>query len=116
MREIRLKIGSWTPRQGSGYDLAWRLVKVNRKTMIVQMSLAAVSAIIFYIPAFFLSQLLQYLEADPDGNDRAWGWFFSVMLFFWTAFMHVVTAQLWRLSTQTFQVRLKVCIYQPLVL
>jgi hypothetical protein len=89
MRTVRLKIRNWTPKPGSGMELAWRLVVLNRRVMIIQLTLAAVSAGIFYVPALFLRRLLQYLQADESGTNKAWGWFCSAGLFVSTAFMHI---------------------------
>jgi hypothetical protein len=70
-------------------DLAWRLVVLNRRIMAIQLALAVVSAGLFYVPALFLRRLLEYLQADDSGTNKAWGWFCSAGLFVSTAFMHI---------------------------
>lgn len=62
MRNARLRVRNWTPKSGSGWDLGWRLVKLNKKVMVTQLSLAVASACIFYVPALFLKLLLSTLR------------------------------------------------------
>jgi hypothetical protein len=47
--------------------------------------LAAVSATLFYSPAFFLRRLVEYLEIDPGREEKAWGWVYVIGLFASTA-------------------------------
>ncbi|TDL25136.1 multidrug resistance-associated ABC transporter [Rickenella mellea] len=106
-KRVKLR-GRWKPKQGSGWELAYRLMRVNAVVFAVQISLAAVSACIFYAPAFFLRMLVKYLEDDPNREDTRWGWVFCAGLFFINAATYLVTGQLWSLSTTQLQVRLKV--------
>jgi hypothetical protein len=69
-------------KPGSGFELGYRLVKVNLGLMTYQITLAAVAACLFYAPAFFLRRLVQYLENDPTRSDRGWGWVYCAGLFF----------------------------------
>jgi ABC-type multidrug transport system fused ATPase/permease subunit len=108
MRTYKLRIRNWAPALGSGWQLGYRLMRLNKTVMITQFSLAVVSAVIFYVPALILRELIQYLEADPAGTEKEQGWFLSAALFVATAIMYLLTGQLWSVSTTTFQVRLKV--------
>jgi hypothetical protein len=130
MRMIHLRIRNWRPKSGSGFDLGWRLAKLNSGVMLTQFALASTSAVLcvqsfflsphyilkheptrlarFYVPAYFLRELVSYLEQDPEKNNRAWGWAFCVGLFLSNAIMYLLSGQLWSLSTTTFQVRLKI--------
>jgi hypothetical protein len=79
----------WDIRPGSGWELAYRLAYVNRRAFIVQMALAAVGAVLYYAPPFFLQKLVKYLETDPERHDRSWGWFYSFGIFAANAILYL---------------------------
>ncbi|KAH8087167.1 multidrug resistance-associated ABC transporter [Cristinia sonorae] len=108
MRMWKLKIGKWRPQPGSGWELSYRLVRLNTRILLTIMFLAATSAVLFYAPAFFLRRIVEYIENDVIRSDRGWGWFYCAGLFFSNAICQLITGQLWSLSTTTMQVRLKV--------
>lgn len=81
MHQIKLRIWSWSPRPGSGWGLAYRLLRLNILPFTAELILAAVSAVLFYAPALFLQRLVEYLEVDPDRNDPGWGWVYVIGLF-----------------------------------
>ncbi|KZT01063.1 multidrug resistance-associated ABC transporter [Laetiporus sulphureus 93-53] len=108
MRAYKLRVGSWKPKPGSGWELLYRLVRVNARMIMAVVVLAAVAAVLFYTPAFFLRNVVYYLEVDPDRTNRGWGWVYCTGLFVSNAITHLITGQLWSLSTTTLQVRLKV--------
>jgi hypothetical protein len=126
MTKWKLKIFSWRPKPGSGWQLAYRILRCNQWTILLIIVLASVAAVLFYAPAFFLRQVVAYLEADPERKDRGWGWVFCAGLFFSNAISQLsklfmsfrlsqpysrnltVTGQLWSLSTTTLQVRIRV--------
>lgn len=83
------RLFSWTPTVGQGWELGWRVLYVNREALAAQVALAAVTAMLFYAPAFFLRKVVQYLESDPQRKDTSWGWFYSVGLFVATATVHL---------------------------
>lgn len=89
MRKWQLQIGTWRPRPGSGWQLVYRLVRNNLTALTVLLLLAAVSAVLFYAPAFFLQHVVAYLEADPERKDRGWGWVSCAGLFFSNAVCHL---------------------------
>lgn len=82
LREINLRIFSWSPTPGSGWLLAYRLIRLNYVAFTAELLLAAVSAILFYSPPFFLQKLVKYLEVDPQREEKGWGWVFVLGLFF----------------------------------
>lgn len=88
-RTIKLKFGSWRATPGSGWELIWRLLRVNALLFTIEMVLAAVCAVLFYTPAVFLKKLVEYLESDPERNDRGWGFFFCIGLFLSNAIMQL---------------------------
>ncbi|GJE85249.1 multidrug resistance-associated ABC transporter [Phanerochaete sordida] len=108
MTKWPLRIGRWRPAPGSGWQLIYRLVRNNGAALTVLLFLAAVAAVLFYAPAFFLQRVVAYLEADPGRTDRGWGWVFCAGLFCSNAVCQLITGQLWSLSTTTLQVRLRV--------
>ena len=82
MREITLRIGRWSPRPGSGWGLGYRILKLNIFVITVMLALAAISACLFYTPAFFLNLFVSYLENDGVRQDTRWGWVYVAGLFF----------------------------------
>jgi hypothetical protein len=84
MRTFTLKIGNWKPKPGAGWEIAYRLIRLNSFLLGMEMSLAVICALLFYTPAFFLQMLVSYLESDPAKTDKGWGWglVFSAGLFF----------------------------------
>ena len=81
MRKWKLRVRSWTPKPGSGWQLGWTLICNNLWTFLQLMALASVAAVLFYVPAYFLQHVVAYLEADPGRIDRGWGWLFAAGLF-----------------------------------
>ncbi|OCH85275.1 hypothetical protein OBBRIDRAFT_815142 [Obba rivulosa] len=103
MRRWKLRIGSWRPKPGSGWELEYRIVRVNLPIMTAVIVLAAIAAVLFYVPAFFLQQTIVYLKNDPSREHRGWGWVFCAELFFSNVISQLVTGQLWSLSTTELQ-------------
>ncbi|CDO71111.1 hypothetical protein BN946_scf184844.g115 [Trametes cinnabarina] len=108
MRRWKLKVGNWRPRPGTGIELGYRLLRVNAGTMFVVIALAAICAVLFYVPAYFLKRVVQYLEIDSARDFRGWGFVFCAALFVSHAATQILTGQLWSLSTTTLQVRLRI--------
>lgn len=77
-----LRIRSWRPSPGSGWETGWRIFRVNTQALIMLVVLVSMSAGLYYVPAFFLQRLVAYLEQDPERRDRSWGWVFCAGLFF----------------------------------
>jgi hypothetical protein len=89
LRTIKLKIGNWRPKPGSGWDISWKLVRLNSRMLIIEILLAAFGAVLYYTPALFLRKLVAYLESDPERLNRGWGFFFCVGLFVTNAIMQL---------------------------
>lgn len=108
MRRIKLP-RNWNPAPGSGWALLYRLARVNSGMLALEFVLAAVCAVLFYSPAFFLQRLVRFLEVvDSDGSqDRSWGWFYCAGLFGANALTYLLTGQLWSVSTTTLQARMR---------
>jgi hypothetical protein len=80
LREIKLKIFSWSPAPGTGWHLIWRLVRLNYAILLVVMALTSISAFLFYTPALFLRKFVQYLEVDGNRENKGWGWIYVLGL------------------------------------
>lgn len=108
MREAvrRFRLRKSTP--GSGWQLAYRILRVNTKMIMAQLALVTVTAVLYYVPAYFLRQLIDYLDSDPDRTDTRWGWVYCAGLFGFNAVTYLLTGQLWSLSTTNLQVSIKV--------
>lgn len=89
IRTVKWSLRWWRPRVGSGWELAYRLVRVNIFPLTGLVLLAAVAACLFYTPPLFLRQLVLYLESDPNREDRSWGWFYLAGMVFSTAFVDI---------------------------
>src|SRR5262249_6898884 len=78
------RIRQWKPRPGSGWELTYRLIKTNAAPFTAQAVLAAITACLFYAPAFFLQRLVKFLEVSKTGEvkDIRWGWAYCAGLFF----------------------------------
>lgn len=74
MRSIRLSPRSWRFKPGSGWQTAYQLVRVNATVLLIEILLAALSAVFCYVPTIFLQRLIHYFEADPTRQDTSWGW------------------------------------------
>ena len=81
MKNIKPVVFGWRPKPGSGWQIGIRLFKLNAFPVILQISLAAVTAVLFYAPAFFLKRLVAYLETDPLRLHRGWGVVYALGLF-----------------------------------
>ena len=81
LRDIELKIFSWSPALGTGWHLIWRLVRLNYVILLAMTILTAISAALFYTPALFLRKFVQYLEVDRYRENKGWGWIYVVGLF-----------------------------------
>jgi len=76
MRTVSLRFFSWNPKPGSGWQLSWKLVRLNYLVLTAEISLAAASAL-----------LVAYLEVNPGREEKGWGWVYVVGLFVTNATM-----------------------------
>ncbi|KAG8693030.1 hypothetical protein FRC09_010790, partial [Ceratobasidium sp. 395] len=111
MRRVKLA-PRWRGKHGSGYELLYQLVVANKGMFLLQIALSGSSAVLYYAPAWFLQQLVKFLELtrghEPQEIDKNWGWIYCGGLLFSTCLVYLITGQLWSLSTTTLQIRLKV--------
>ena len=108
----------WKVKRNSPADLALKLIMANKWALTALACLAATSATLFYVPAFFLQRFINHLEQDPERQDTAWAWVYCAGLFASNVIMYrefispvfyflapdaslflVITGQLWSIST-----------------
>lgn len=117
----------WRVKCNSPTDLGLKLITANKSALTVLACLAATSATLFYVPAFFLQRFIKHLEEDPDREDTAWAWVYCAGLFasnvviyrgfnspcvfrlpLTLRFLLVITGQLWSISTTDVNVRFRI--------
>lgn len=108
MSKIRPRVGFWSLRAGSGWLLAYQLFRVNHQVLTLELVLAAVSAGLYYVPTIFLNYLIEYFQADPNRQDKGWGWVYVTGLIGSHVISHLVTGQLWSLATTQVQVSFRI--------
>lgn len=89
LRTLRLKIFSWEPKPASGWNLVYLILRLNWVAITASQVLAAVTALLYYVPPWFLNQLVSYLEADPERKDRRWGWVYVLAMFASSASVYI---------------------------
>jgi hypothetical protein len=116
----------WRVKLNSPVDLGLKLLTANKWHITALVCLAATSATLFYVPAFFLQRFIKHLEQDPDRQDIAWAWVYCAGLFVSNVIMYrecnivdvlflyltlhlllVITGQLWSISTTDVNVRFR---------
>jgi len=116
----------WKVKCNSPADLGLKLLVANKWPITALACLAATSATLFYVPAFFLQRFIKHLEQDPERQNTAWAWVYCAGLFASNAIMYckysiysapflyltvrlflVVTGQLWSISTTDVNVRFR---------
>ena len=81
LREIKLKIFSWSPAPGTGWLLIWRLIRLNYVILLVMLSLIFIAVVLSFAPAFFMRKFVHYLEVDRNRENKEWGWVYVLGLF-----------------------------------
>ncbi|KAJ6609306.1 hypothetical protein B0H10DRAFT_2166370 [Mycena sp. CBHHK59/15] len=90
---------------GNGMSLAYQLTRVNKSGLTPLVLLSVSAGMVFYMPPFFLSMVLNYLENDPEREHTGWGWVWVCFLFLSNVVLFM--RQLWSLSTSTMQARVR---------
>lgn len=78
-----------------GWNLLWKMYRVNWKMFAVQAVLASVTACAYYAPSFFLKKLVEYLEQHPDRSEQRWGWIWCFALFASNAMLFIAIGLMW---------------------
>ncbi|KAG8779853.1 hypothetical protein FRC12_023789 [Ceratobasidium sp. 428] len=77
VRNVRLP--AWLGiKSGSGYQLIYHLLVVNKRAFLLQIALSVVIAGLYYVPAWFIKQFVYFLELTRGSNrihdiDVGWG-------------------------------------------
>ena len=71
-------------------------------------SIAAVTAVLYYLPHYILQLFIVYLENDPSRSDPAWGWLLAFSLFVANASVFIITGIDWSITTTYLQGRIQV--------
>lgn len=92
----------------SHYGLAWQLLSANASAVTIQCTLAAVTAVQYYAPAFFLNRIIQYLERDADARPpQAVALTYALSLFAVLVADAIITGQMWLISSATLASRVR---------
>jgi hypothetical protein len=109
-----------------GYNLLWMLAKNNAGLLISSQSaiqlgtavkspayftvlvLAAITAVMYYLPHYILQMFIVYLENDPSRSDPSWGWLLAFSLFVSNALVFIVTGVNWSITTTYLQGKISV--------
>ncbi|KAL5499194.1 hypothetical protein ACEPAH_1712 [Sanghuangporus vaninii] len=94
-------------RPGSGWQLAYQLLRANRKGFALFVSGVLVISMLFYGPMLFMQKLVSYLESDLEERDPAWGRFYGVGLFMSSIVLALVIEQIWSLALTNLQVKIR---------
>ena len=76
-------------RKGSGWELLWRLARLNKGVFAAEILLSMAAAVFYYGPAFFFQKLVDYLENDPERKERNWGLLWVLGLFAFNCFSYL---------------------------
>ena len=87
---LRARVLYEQAKASAGPSLLRRILRINRTLVITQFVLAIIAAVLYYAPAYFLQQVIRYLEqraADPEhpppyaeGLATCFGLFFALLL------------------------------------
>ncbi|WVF68276.1 hypothetical protein IAT40_003041 [Kwoniella sp. CBS 6097] len=96
------RLGRW-----EGYNLLWKVAKVNKAMLWAQTLIATATAFGYYLPHYFLLKFVEYLENDPTRSTPAWGWLLCFGLFMANAIMFIATGVTWSISSTYLQGKIK---------
>ncbi|TFK22034.1 multidrug resistance-associated ABC transporter [Coprinopsis marcescibilis] len=119
LREVKFRVFGWNPKSGKGWGLMYQLVWLNWRVLVLEVGIAAVAAVSFYGPAFFVSRLIGFLEREDKGEnsderwkgggeDAMWGWVYVFGILASRTVSCLIAGQLWSLATTVIQVRFKI--------
>jgi hypothetical protein len=65
--------------------------------------IAAVTAVMYYLPHYILQKFILYLENDPTRSDPSWGWLLAFALFIANASVFILTGVDYGITTTYLQ-------------
>ncbi|KAG1381714.1 hypothetical protein G6F61_002924 [Rhizopus arrhizus] len=96
--------------ESRGMSLLKRVYRANRGPIIIQVIMALLSSMFYYLPAYFVKQLLVLIEAmkgEADQEDLRKGLLLVVGLGTTIFVCGLITGQLWYYASSNVQVRVK---------
>ena len=75
------------------------IIEIDMSVMII----AAITAVMYYLPHFFLQKFIIYLENDPTRSDPSWGWLLAFAMFVANASVFIVTGIEYGITTTYLQ-------------
>lgn len=90
-----------------GWDLAWRLISVNKLAFGAEILLAVAAAPMWFGSPFFVRKLIAYLEDDPDRLNKGWGLVYALGQFASLIIVTQLNSQMWYYATSVIQMRLR---------
>jgi hypothetical protein len=70
--------------------------------------IAAITAVMYYLPHYILQKFIVYLENDPSRSDPSWGWLLAFTLFVSNAAVFIVTGINWSITTTYLQGKISI--------
>lgn len=70
--------------------------------------IAAITAVMYYLPHYILQMFIVYLENDPTRSDPSWGWLLAFTLFVSNAAVFIVTGINWSITTTYLQGKISI--------
>ncbi|KAI7904063.1 P-loop containing nucleoside triphosphate hydrolase protein [Cokeromyces recurvatus] len=93
-----------------GNSLLKRIYRANKKAIIIQVILAFITSCLYYVPAYFVNQLLLLIQSINHGQDRGLiekGFVTVISLGASIFILGILTGQLWYYASSSVQVRIK---------
>lgn len=90
--------------------LLWRLVVVNKLAFFLNCTLAFLTAMVYYLPVYFLNKVVEFLQNDHKHQhaDRRLGYAYCFGLFLALVLDGLGTAQMWYISNCMLASRIRV--------
>ncbi|KAH9475078.1 ABC transporter 7 [Psilocybe cubensis] len=89
------------------YALGRRIVSLNAASFMLQFTLAVLTAVTTYGPAWFLQMFVKYLETPFADRDMQKGWVLVVGLTIASVTTVLISQQLWKVSMNDLEIRIR---------
>ncbi|EIN12781.1 multidrug resistance-associated ABC transporter [Punctularia strigosozonata HHB-11173 SS5] len=104
MKTVNLRVA----RPGSGFGMAWRLLRVNWQPLAGEVVVTVIVSALYYAPKYFLKLLVQHLEMAPEARNIQWAWVFVVGMIMSTVAASLLFDQVIYFAQMTLQVRIRI--------
>jgi hypothetical protein len=85
------RLAFWTVTLDNGIELSYQLFMRNRGAFGMQAFLAVASALVYYLPYWFVKKLVEHLEVDPERKHVDLGVGYAIGLFAATLTVYIGT-------------------------